>query len=67
MGHFLMGMGRWLMEMSHHSIPKELKYRLSGMSHHSILKESIFPKGMKHFPFGKSQFLIESNHIRITL
>ena len=55
------------MEVNHHSIPKELKYRLSGMSHHSILQESIFPKGMKHFLIGKNQFLIENNHIRTTL
>ena len=35
MNCFLMGMGRWLMEMSRHSIPQEPKYLAMGMSHHS--------------------------------
>ena len=51
--HFLMGMGRSLMEMNHHSLPQKLNQLEIGMSHHSILKESSFSKGNESLSNGQ--------------
>ena len=55
------------MEMSHHSIPKELDYLEIGMSHHSILKECICPKAMIHALLGKNEFLMGKRRTLIIL